>query len=220
MNLEQYFPKADRGRLRLMKRMLAFDPAERPTSEEALADPYFAGLSQPGREPSAQPVSKLSFDFERKKLTTDEAWLLHPSTRDPLLLRPVAHLCCCLSAQAYPWPCEVKRVVCTSDESLLRAGAGAHLQGDPRVSPTHAGRVSGRKQAAGQFHVSLSSGQLQAPICTPRRRWRRRQSRAPESWSGEAQHSLSSCATEGLACGIYAVHQIAVHDGEHGTCAR
>ena len=76
MNLEQYFPKADRGALRLMKRMLAFDPAERPTSEEALADPYFAGLSQPGREPSAQPVSKLSFDFERKKLTTDEAGLL------------------------------------------------------------------------------------------------------------------------------------------------
>ena len=72
VNLEQYFPKADRGALRLLKRMLAFDPAERPTSEEALADPYFAGLSQPGREPSAQPVSKLSFDFERRKLTTDE----------------------------------------------------------------------------------------------------------------------------------------------------
>lgn len=72
VNLEQYFPRADRGALRLLKRMLAFDPAERPTSEEALADPYFAGLSQPGREPSAQPVSKLSFDFERRKLTTDE----------------------------------------------------------------------------------------------------------------------------------------------------
>ncbi len=40
---------------------------------QALADPYFHGLSQPGREPSAQPVSKLSFDFERRKLTTDEA---------------------------------------------------------------------------------------------------------------------------------------------------
>ena len=68
-----YFTRADTGALRLLKRMLAFDPAERPTSEEALADPYFAGLSQPGREPSAQPVSKLSFDFERRKLTTDEA---------------------------------------------------------------------------------------------------------------------------------------------------
>ena len=28
VNLEQYFPKADRGALRLLKRMLAFDPAE------------------------------------------------------------------------------------------------------------------------------------------------------------------------------------------------
>lgn len=85
MNFEQYFPRADKGALRLLKRMLAFDPAQRPTSEEALADLYFAGLSQPGREPSAQPVSKLSFDFERRKLTTDEVCpppmgLVHMST--------------------------------------------------------------------------------------------------------------------------------------------
>ena len=97
MNLEQYFPKADRGALRLMKRMLAFDPAERPTSEEALADPYFAGLSQPGREPSAQPVSKLSFDFERKKLTTDEAWLLASFCRDTLYHLWLVGIFLCLS---------------------------------------------------------------------------------------------------------------------------
>lgn len=72
VNFEKYFVKADRGALRLLQRMLAFDPVERPTCEEALADPYFNGLSQPGREPSAQPVSKLSFEFERRKLTTDE----------------------------------------------------------------------------------------------------------------------------------------------------
>ena len=102
MNLEQYFPKADRGALRLMKRMLAFDPAERPTSEEALADPYFAGLSQPGREPSAQPVSKLSFDFERKKLTTDEACLLASFHRDTLYcLLALCHLWCMSSAKIY-----------------------------------------------------------------------------------------------------------------------
>ncbi len=40
---EQHFPRADRGALRLLKRLLAFDPAERPTAEEALADPYFTG---------------------------------------------------------------------------------------------------------------------------------------------------------------------------------
>ncbi|KAK9809717.1 hypothetical protein WJX73_009189 [Symbiochloris irregularis] len=69
---ELHFPHADAGALRLLKRMLAFDPAGRPTCEEALADPYFEGLSQLGREPSAQPVSKLAFDFERRKLNTAE----------------------------------------------------------------------------------------------------------------------------------------------------
>ena len=29
---EQYFPKADKGALRLLRRLLAFDPAERPTA--------------------------------------------------------------------------------------------------------------------------------------------------------------------------------------------
>lgn len=69
---EQYFPKADKGALRLLWRLLAFDPAERPTAEEALADPYFSGLSQPSREPSAQPVSKLAFEFELRKLVVEE----------------------------------------------------------------------------------------------------------------------------------------------------
>lgn len=41
---EQYFPRADRGALALLRRLLAFDPADRPTAEEALADPYFAGV--------------------------------------------------------------------------------------------------------------------------------------------------------------------------------
>ena len=42
------------------------------SAQAALADPYFAGLSQPAREPSAQPVSKLAFEFERRKLQVDE----------------------------------------------------------------------------------------------------------------------------------------------------
>ena len=41
-------------------------------TQAALADPYFAGLSQPAREPSAQPVSKLAFEFERRKLQVDD----------------------------------------------------------------------------------------------------------------------------------------------------
>lgn len=40
---EQHFPRADKVALLLLHKLLAFDPADRPTSEEALADPYFAG---------------------------------------------------------------------------------------------------------------------------------------------------------------------------------
>ncbi len=47
------------------------------SAQAALADPYFAGLSQPAREPSAQPVSKLAFEFERRKLQVDEVNLAH-----------------------------------------------------------------------------------------------------------------------------------------------
>ena len=69
---EHHFPNADKGALLLLRKLLSFDPAQRPTAEEALADPYFAGLSQPNREPSAMPISKFTFEFERRKLTTDE----------------------------------------------------------------------------------------------------------------------------------------------------
>ncbi|KAL1216850.1 Mitogen-activated protein kinase 15 [Cardamine amara subsp. amara] len=66
------FPKADPAALRLLQRLIAFDPKDRPSAEEALADPYFSGLSSSEREPSAQPISKLEFEFERKKLTKDD----------------------------------------------------------------------------------------------------------------------------------------------------
>lgn len=39
---------------------------------QALADPYFGGLASLDREPSTQPISKLEFEFERKKLTKDD----------------------------------------------------------------------------------------------------------------------------------------------------
>lgn len=72
VSFEQHFPKADKAALDLLRKLLAFDPAERPTSEESLADPYFHGLHSPAREPSAQPISKLAFEFERRKLTIEE----------------------------------------------------------------------------------------------------------------------------------------------------
>ncbi|GMI99515.1 MAP kinase 9 [Hibiscus trionum] len=68
----QKFPNADPLALRLLQRLLAFDPKERPTAEEALADPYFYGLANVDREPTTQPISKLEFEFERRKLAKDD----------------------------------------------------------------------------------------------------------------------------------------------------
>ncbi|KAL9250319.1 Mitogen-activated protein kinase 9-like protein [Drosera capensis] len=68
----QKFPNSDPLVLRLLERLLAFDPKDRPSAEEALADPYFYGLANVDREPSTQPISKLEFEFERRKLTKDD----------------------------------------------------------------------------------------------------------------------------------------------------
>lgn len=66
------FPNVDPLALNLLERLLAFDPKDRPTAEEALSDPYFHGLSNVDREPSTQAISKLEFEFERRKLTKDD----------------------------------------------------------------------------------------------------------------------------------------------------
>jgi len=39
---------------------------------QALADPYFASLANVEREPSRNPISKLEFEFERRKVTKDD----------------------------------------------------------------------------------------------------------------------------------------------------
>ncbi|KAE8703341.1 Mitogen-activated protein kinase 18 [Hibiscus syriacus] len=66
------FPNADPLAVRLLQRLLAFDPKYRPTPEQALADPYFKGLAKIEREPSCQPISKLEFEFERRRLTKED----------------------------------------------------------------------------------------------------------------------------------------------------
>uniref|UniRef100_A0A0E0FQ59 mitogen-activated protein kinase n=1 Tax=Oryza nivara TaxID=4536 RepID=A0A0E0FQ59_ORYNI len=72
----QKFPGADPMALHLLERLLAFDPKDRPTAAElcvkALTDPYFTGLANSEREPIAQPISKLEFEFERRKLAKDD----------------------------------------------------------------------------------------------------------------------------------------------------
>ncbi|TKW00412.1 hypothetical protein SEVIR_8G107100v4 [Setaria viridis] len=66
------FPNADPLALRLLERMLAFDPKDRPSAEEALADPYFKNIANVDREPAAQPVTKLEFEFERRRITKED----------------------------------------------------------------------------------------------------------------------------------------------------
>ncbi|RWR86355.1 mitogen-activated protein kinase 8-like protein [Cinnamomum micranthum f. kanehirae] len=66
------FPKADPLALKLLERLLAFDPKDRPTAEEALADPYFKGLARVEREPSCQPITKIEFQFERRRVTKED----------------------------------------------------------------------------------------------------------------------------------------------------
>ncbi|KAJ6721261.1 MITOGEN-ACTIVATED PROTEIN KINASE [Salix viminalis] len=66
------FPDVDQSALRILERLLAFDPKDRPSAEEALEDLYFDGLADKEQEPSRQPISKLEFEFERRKLTRDD----------------------------------------------------------------------------------------------------------------------------------------------------
>ncbi|XP_047311047.1 mitogen-activated protein kinase 19-like [Impatiens glandulifera] len=66
------FTNSDPLAVNLLKRLLAFDPKDRPTAEEALADPYFKGLAKVEREPSCLPISKLEFEFERRRVNKDD----------------------------------------------------------------------------------------------------------------------------------------------------
>ncbi|RYR04095.1 hypothetical protein Ahy_B06g083668 [Arachis hypogaea] len=72
MRKKKLFPNADPLALRLLERMLAFKPKDRPSTEEALADPYFKGSAKVEREPSAQPVTKMEFEFERRRITKED----------------------------------------------------------------------------------------------------------------------------------------------------
>ncbi|KAK8453187.1 hypothetical protein SEVIR_5G243100v4 [Setaria viridis] len=68
----QKFPNADPLALDLLQRLLAFDPKDRPTAEQALAHPYFKSLAKVEREPSCQPITKMEFEFERRRVTKED----------------------------------------------------------------------------------------------------------------------------------------------------
>ncbi|XP_042391288.1 mitogen-activated protein kinase 15-like [Zingiber officinale] len=68
----QKFLNADPLALKLLEKLLSFDPKNRPTVEEALADPYFKTLAKVEREPSRRPIPKKEFDFEQRRLTKED----------------------------------------------------------------------------------------------------------------------------------------------------
>ncbi|CAL9759346.1 unnamed protein product [Musa acuminata subsp. burmannicoides] len=72
LSFAQKFPNADPLALGLLKKLLAFDPKDRPSAEEALTDPYFKGLAKVEREPSRKPIRKMEFEFEQLRLTKEE----------------------------------------------------------------------------------------------------------------------------------------------------
>ena len=65
------FPNASPEIRAILARLLAFDPNDRIGAAEALADPFFASLTDPGREEGRDPISKVEFAFEAKKLTME-----------------------------------------------------------------------------------------------------------------------------------------------------
>lgn len=85
------FPEADELACDLLERLLDFDPAKRPSAEEALAHPYFKDFFQPGKEPVGRPIDSREFEFEQnvqatpddmRRLFLEEIYLYHPQYRD------------------------------------------------------------------------------------------------------------------------------------------
>jgi serine/threonine protein kinase len=66
---ETVFREANPRALDLLKKMLVFDPEKRITVEMALDHPYLAALHFPEDEPSAEPVSRYDFEFEKHLMT-------------------------------------------------------------------------------------------------------------------------------------------------------
>ena len=107
VSFDKHFPKSDKAALKLLRRMLAFDPSERPTSEEALADAYFHGGQGVRSQLQAVVTCRLPRLREGRVQPLSKLEGLHSSTREPVLLQPgnacwwlcAAQMCCACRAQ-------------------------------------------------------------------------------------------------------------------------
>jgi len=70
--LSEKFPGVEPKALNLLGRLLSFDPDDRPTASEALADPYFDGLADVTREPARRPLPKEVFEWDNRRLSREE----------------------------------------------------------------------------------------------------------------------------------------------------
>jgi serine/threonine protein kinase len=70
--LSEKFPNVNPKALNLLSKLLAFDPDDRPTAAQALADPYFEGLADVTREPARRPLPKDQFEWDSRKLSREE----------------------------------------------------------------------------------------------------------------------------------------------------
>lgn len=48
----------------LVRKLLSWDPKDRPSAEEALAHPFLAEIHDIDDEPSAEPLSYFDFEYE------------------------------------------------------------------------------------------------------------------------------------------------------------
>merc|ERR1712166_23169 len=67
---EKLFPSANSMAIKLLKAILAFDPAKRITAAEALEHPYFEKYHDAEDEPTCP--SKFEFDFQFEKASSTE----------------------------------------------------------------------------------------------------------------------------------------------------